>query len=75
MNYFHKGCSIVNYEITSHHETYTIYNREYPWAPSCKTFEKYAWVETKINTDEFEIITEQLPEFLCQFISIILTLS
>lgn len=69
MNYFHKGCSIVNYEITSHHETYTIYNREYPWAPSCKTFEKYAWVETKINTDEFEIITEQLPEFLCQFIN------
>lgn len=69
IDYFHKGCSILNYEMTSHHETYTVYNREYPWAPSCKTFEKYAWVETKINTDEFEIITEQLPEFLCQFIN------
>lgn len=47
---FNKEISIVNYYIDTYHETYTIYNREYPWSPSCRNFEKYAYEEVQINT-------------------------
>lgn len=60
--YFQKGYSIINYEIATRHETYTIYNREYPWSPSCKEFEEYAWVDAKIKTNKSEIITISLPK-------------
>ena len=50
--YFEKGTSIINDDISTHHEAYTIYNREYPWATSCKTFENYAWVKARINTEK-----------------------
>ena len=59
-----KGLPIISSEIASHHETYTIFNREYPWSPSCRDFEEYAWVDAKIKTGEIETITEttQLPD-------------
>lgn len=60
-----KGLSIISNDTASHHETYTIFNREYPWSPSCKQFEEYAWVNAHLNTGEKEIITEtiQVPDF------------
>lgn len=56
-----KRLSIFSNETASHHETYTIFNREYPWSPSCKDFEKYAWVDAHVNTGEVENITETIP--------------
>ncbi len=60
-----KGMSIISYDTASHHETYTIFNREYPWSPSCKDFEEYAWVDAHIRTGKVETITEivQEPDF------------
>ena len=63
--YSEKGLSVVSSEIASHHDTYVIFSREYPWSPSCREFEEYAWVDAYIKTGEFETITEtvQVPHF------------
>lgn len=58
-----KGISIISHSIASHHETYTIFNREYPWSPSCKSFEEYAWVDAQVKTGEIEIESVQVPDF------------
>ncbi len=59
-----KGLPIISSDIASHHETYSVFNREYPWSPSCHEFEEYAWVNTLIKTGEMETITEtvQVPD-------------
>ncbi len=63
-NCFEKGVSIVTSQIASHHETYTAFNREYPWSPSCHKFKEYAWVDVRIPTGEVEIVNEtiQVPD-------------
>lgn len=58
-----KGLSIISREIASNHETYRIFNREYPWSPSCKEFEKDAWVDVELKTGEFETVTTLMPRF------------
>lgn len=55
-----KGLSIISDNIASHHETYTMFNREYPWSPSCREFEEYAWVEAQIKTGDIETVTETI---------------
>ena len=55
------GISIMNQMTSSHHETYTVYNREYPWAPNCKDFNDMAWIDVKLRTGEFETVTEKIP--------------
>lgn len=55
-----KGLSIISSDIASHHETYKVFNREFPWSPSCKEFNMYAWVDARIPTGEFETITEPI---------------
>ena len=57
-----QGMSIISYDTASHHETYTIFNREYPWSPSCKEFEEHAWVDAHIRTGKVETITESVQE-------------
>lgn len=59
------GCSVITHDTASFHEIYTVYNREYPWTPSCQEVEKYAWVETEIETGEYETVTEmvQVPDY------------
>jgi hypothetical protein len=52
------GLRIITHETASHNQTYSVFNREYPWAPSCKSFKEYAWVDAKINTGEKETVTE-----------------
>ena len=58
-----KGLSIITNDTASHHETYTVFNREYPWSPSCRDFEEYACVNPEIMTGVFETVTEtvQIP--------------
>lgn len=58
-----KGLSIISTNIASHHQTYTIFNREYPWSPSCKEFDKYAWVDIELKTGEVETVVETEPAF------------
>lgn len=48
------GKSIFYHDIVSSHQTYAIFCREYPWAPSCKEFEKNAWIDAYVNTGEDE---------------------
>ena len=56
-----KGFPIINNDSASHHQTYTVFNREYPWSPSCRSFEEYAWTNLEIETDEVEKV--QVPEY------------
>ena len=56
-----KGLPILSHEIASYHQTYSVFNREYPWSPSCREFEEDAWVDAHIGTGEFETITETVP--------------
>ena len=56
--------SIFTGEIASYHETYSVFNREYPWSPSCQEVKEYGWVDAQIKTGEKETITEtvQIPD-------------
>ena len=54
-----KGLSVILSDLSAaHHETHTIFNREYPWSPSCREFDAYAWVDAQVKTGEIETITE-----------------
>lgn len=53
-----KGVDLRTSELDSHNQTYTVFNREYPWSPSCKTFKEYAWVDVCIKTGDKETVTE-----------------
>ncbi|MGN0484019.1 MAG: hypothetical protein ACI4HI_10755 [Lachnospiraceae bacterium] len=55
------GRSVITNSIASHHETYSIFNREYPWSPSCRELDVYAWVDAQIKTGEYETI--KIPDF------------
>ena len=52
---FEQGLSVITHDTASHHEGYSIFNREYPWSPSCCTFEEEsAWVDAQIETEQIE---------------------
>ncbi len=57
------GQSVITHNTASHHETYSVFNREYPWSPSCRELNAYAWVDVQIKTGEYETVTEtvQVP--------------
>lgn len=55
---FNKGLSVITNETAYLHETYTVFNREYPWSPSCRDFEQYAWIYPKIKTGQFKNVSE-----------------
>lgn len=55
-----KGLSVITRETASHHETYTVFNREYPWAPSCRSFNESAWVDASLKTGEKETVHETI---------------
>ena len=59
-----KGLSIITHDTASNLETYSIFNREYPWSPSCRELKEYEWVDAYIKTGETETIIEtvQLPD-------------
>ena len=53
-----KGHPIITSDVASHHQSYTIFNREYPWSPSCKSFVDEGWVDVSISTGEYETVIE-----------------
>ncbi len=59
-----KGISIITEDTASHHQTYSVFNREYPWSPSCHEFNEYAWIDAQIKTGEYEMVSEtvQVPD-------------
>lgn len=52
------GQSVITHDTASHHETSSVFNREYPWSPSCKELNSYAWVDAQIKTGEYETVKE-----------------
>ena len=58
--YIQKSSSVLESEIASHFQTYTIYNREYPWSPSCRKLIEDTWWDCHINTGEYEEIRSNL---------------
>ena len=57
---FANGGSIVNDDTRSFIQTYVVFNREYPWAPSCEDLKKYSWIYPDIETGESETIKEKV---------------
>ena len=59
-----KGISVITEDTASHHQTYSVFNREYPWSPSCHEFNEYAWIDARIKTGEYETVSEtvQVPD-------------
>ena len=57
-----KGLPIINDRVASHYEAYTVYNREYPWAPSYKVLEEFAWVDACVKTGKTETVIEKVPD-------------
>jgi len=53
-----KGVDLRTHELDSHNETYVVFNREYPWSPSCKSFKEYAWIDIHIKTGDKETVME-----------------
>lgn len=60
LNCAEKGLPVISHDIAHHHQAYNIFNREYPWSPSCNEFEEYAWVNAHIKTDKKETVTETI---------------
>ncbi len=58
------GVPIITDDVASRHHTYTVFNREYPWSPSCREFEEFAWEDAMVKTGEVETVTEtiQVPD-------------
>lgn len=54
-------------ELLDSNMSYKVFNREYPWAPSCKVFKENELVELLINTGEETKITRTLPKILCEW--------
>ena len=65
LNSLTRGESIISSDISNTHHTYAIFDREYPWSPSCKQFEEESWTEAHVKTGKKEIITEtvSVPDF------------
>lgn len=58
------GRSVITHDTASHNETFAVFNREYPWSPSCRELGAYAWVDVQIKTGEYETVIEtvQIPD-------------
>lgn len=60
-----KKISLLNNDITWIPETYSLFNREFPWAPSCKAFNEWAWKDVEVKTGEKKTVTHtwEVPNF------------
>ena len=59
IKHFEEGYDFRNSRLNDGISSYQIYNREYPWAPSCEEIKKYSWKEIQIETGDYETITEE----------------
>ena len=56
------GRSIVGHQTTGTIGTYRVFNREYPWSPSCKALNEDAWTDAYLGTGEYEEEIETTDE-------------
>lgn len=47
-----KKADLRSSDLSLHSQIYTVFNREYPWSPSCKSVKEWAWREAHIKTGE-----------------------
>ena len=60
LNCHKNGIRVITHETSSHHQTYSVFNREYPWAPSCQAFNESAWIDVPIKTGKKTIRKEKI---------------
>ena len=60
-----KGLPVLTHDLISHNKTYVVFNREYPWSPSCRELKEHAWLDAQLKTGEYETVTEtyQVPDY------------
>ena len=44
--------NLRNWDLSFHGQINTVFNREYPWSPSCKSVREWAWRDAHIKTGE-----------------------
>ena len=50
--YADKKVNLRNWDLSFHGQINTVFNREYPWSPSCKSVREWAWRDAHIKTGE-----------------------
>lgn len=60
--YAGKKVNLLNSDITSIPETYTIYNREYPWSSGSKSVLEWQWRNIELRTGETKLVTTAVEE-------------
>ncbi len=66
-NYANKKINFLKSDVTRIPETYTLYNREYPWSSGSKSVLKGQWENIELITDETKVVTSTIdePQFSC----------
>lgn len=54
-----------NRELYCDSQTYVVFNREYPWSPSCKEMSENEWIDISLETGEKETVieTRKIPDW------------
>ena len=60
--YAEKKVNLLNSDITGIPETYTLYNREYPWSSGSKSLLDWQWKNVEIKTGETKWVTNTVEE-------------
>lgn len=61
-DYANKRLCLLNSDINGIPETYTLYNREYPWSSGSKSVLEWQWKNVEIRTDETKLVTYTVEE-------------
>lgn len=51
-----KERTVITHGTASHNETSAVFNREYPWSPSCRELNAYSWVDAQIKAGEYKTV-------------------
>ena len=60
--YADKKINLLNSDITGIPETYTLYNREYPWSSGSKSVLEWQWKNIELRTGETKLVTRIVEE-------------
>lgn len=70
--YASKKVNLLNSDITTIPETYTLYSREYPWSSGSKSILDWQWKNIELNTGETKLVTKTVEEPQFSFIDALL---
>jgi len=70
--YASKKVNLLNSDITTIPETYTLYSREYPWSSGSKSILEWQWRNIELNTGETKLVTKTVEEPQLSFIDALL---